>query len=420
MALSTLSAEQLLTRCDPASLALTDAPAAAIVGQPRAAAAVEYALATPHAGHHLFVAGPSGSGRRALVRHAVQERLRNDGVTRSDWVYVNDFAQPHKPLALELPAGRGTALREDMKTLVLDLRTMIRTMFESEEYATEVERIDAEFKQRAEQSFIEVGREAQRRGLAMVRTPVGFTVAPQKDGEVMPPQVFEGLPPEQRAELQKAMAEVQEQLVRALRASMRLRKEHADRVRELNRSMTRVAADHALEEIHERHADLPKVAAWLDSVAADVVEHAEDFRAPAEEDGNAAESGEEHADLSRYEVNLLLDATSTDGAALVEADLPTVPNLVGRIDHIARFGMLLTDFRLIKGGLLHRANGGHLLIDAVQLLSQPYAWQTLKRALRRGEIRIEAVAEQLGLISDRKSTRLNSSHNSESRMPSSA
>lgn len=399
MALRTLSAEQLLTRCDPASLTLTDAPAAAIVGQPRAAAAVEFALSTPHAGHHLFVAGPPGSGRRALVRQAVQERLRHDGVTRSDWVYVNHFAMPHKPLALELPAGRGTALREDMKTLVRDLRTMIRTMFESEEYATEVERIGAEFKQRAEQSFIEVGREAQRRGLAMVRTPVGFTVAPQKDGEVMPPPVFESLPPEQRAELQKAMAEVQEQLVRVLRSSMRLRKEHADRVRELNRSMTRVAADHALEDIRGRHADLPKVAAWLESVAVDMVEHAEDFRAPPEEEEEGSEGSQEPGDLSRYEVNLLFDATASDGEALVEADLPTVPNLVGRVDHIARFGMLLTDFRMIKGGLLHRANGGHLLIDAVKLLTQPFAWQTLKRALLRAEIRIEAVAEQLGMSS---------------------
>ena len=398
MAARPLAPGDLLTRCDPASLALDTPPDGAIVGQPRAAAAVQYAIATPHAGHHLFVAGPPGSGRRALVRHAVEAHLRNDGVTRADWVYVNHFVQPHKPLALELPAGRGTALRDEMKTLVRDLRTMIRTMFESEEYATEVERIDAEFKERAEQSFIEVGKEAHRRGLAMVRTPVGFTVAPQKDGEVMPPQVFESLPPEQRAELQKAMAEVQDQLVRALRASMRLRKEHADRVRELNRSMTRVAAEHALEDIRERHADLPKVAAWLDSVAADVVEHAEDFRGPGEEEAGS-EPAEDRADLSRYEVNLLFDATASDGEALVEADLPSVPNLVGRVDHIARFGMLLTDFRLIKGGLLHRANGGHLLIDAVKLLTQPFAWATLKRALLRGEIRIEAVAEQLGVIS---------------------
>ena len=148
----------------------------------------------------ITIASCSSSAAKAraaippLVRHVIVLDPRYEDADSVDWVYVNHFALPHKPLALELPAGRGTALREDMKTLVRDLRTMIRTMFESEEYATEVERIDGEFKQRAEQSFIEVGREAQRRGLAMVRTPVGFTVAPQKDGEVMPPQVFEKLP----------------------------------------------------------------------------------------------------------------------------------------------------------------------------------------------------------------------------------
>jgi len=395
-----LTPAELARRCDAASLQIDLAlPAAAgvIIGQPRAAAAVEFAITTPHPGHHLFVAGPPGSGRRALVRHAVQAQVSRQGVQRSDWVYVHQFAQAHKPIALELPAGRGAALRKDMQSLVRDLRTMIRTLFESEEYATEVERIDAEFKERAEQAFIEVGKEAQRRGLAMVRTPVGFTVAPQKDGEVMPPQVFESLPESERTALQKAMAEVQDQMVRALRASMRLRKEHADRVRELSRSMTRVAAEHAMEDIRERYADLPRVSAWFDTVCADVVDHAEEFRA-TEEDASAA-SGEDHADLSRYEVNLLLDATASDGGPIVEADLPSHPNLVGRVDHVARFGMLLTDFRLIKGGLLHRANGGYLLIDAVKLLTQPFAWAALKRALLRGEIRIESLAEQFGAIS---------------------
>lgn len=395
-----LTPAELARRCDPASLEIESplAPESGlIVGQPRAAAAVEFAITTPHIGHHLFVTGPPGSGRRALVRQAVQAQVHRQGVQRSDWVYVHQFALPHKPIALELPAGRGAALRQDMQALVRDLRTMIRTLFESEEYATEAERVDAEFKERAEQAFIEVGKEAHRRGLAMVRTPVGFTVAPQKDGEVMPPQVFESLPESERTGLQKAMAEVQEQLVRALRASMRLRKDHADRVRELSRSMTRVAAEHAMEDIRERYADLPRVIAWFDTVGADVVDHAEDFRVTEDDVGGA--SSEDHADLSRYEVNLLLDATASDGKPIVEADLPSHPNLVGRVDHVARFGMLLTDFRLIKGGLLHRANGGYLLIDAVKLLTQPFAWAALKRALLGGEIRIESLAEQFGAIS---------------------
>lgn len=401
MSARTLLPRELITRCDPATLAGDDPgggqPGSAIVGQARAAGAIEFGVAMQHAGYHVFVAGQPGTGRKSLVRGAIAEQVANAGLHRSDWVYVNNFEQPHRPLALELPVGRGAALRGDMQTLVRDLRTMIPSMFEGEEYATEVERINAEYKERAEHDFSEVAREAQRRGLTLVRTPMGFTVTPQKDGEVMPPEVFQSLPEAERATLQKAMAEVQDQLVRALRASMRLRKEHADRIRELNRSMTRLAVDHAIEETRARYADLPRVTTYLDAVSADMIDHAEDFH--AHEDEPAAAAAEQQGGLARYEVNLVLDAAASDGAPIVEADLPSVQNLVGRVDHIARFGMLMTDFRLIKGGLLHRANGGYLLIDAIKLLTQPFAWQTLKRALLRGEIRIESVADWLGVIS---------------------
>lgn len=404
MAARTLAANELVTRCDPASLGLPEtgdaaAPVATgeIVGQPRAVAAIEFGVTMVRPGHHLFVMGPAGSGRRTLVRQAIANQVAVDGVQRSDWVYVNNFTQPHKPLALELPAGRGTRLRSDLQALVRDLRTMIPGMFDSEEYATELERINSEFKDRAEQAFTEVAHEAQQRGLALVRTPVGFTVTPQKDGEVMPPQAFEALPEAERETLQKAMGEVQDQLLRVLRSSMRLRKEHADRVRELNRSMTRLAVDHTIDDLRARYADLAPVARYLDAVSADVIEHAEDFRAHDEEAANA--EGEPAASLARFEVNLVLDAAAANGAPIVEAELPSHQNLVGRVDHVARFGMLVTDFRMIKGGLLHRANGGYLLIDALKLLTQPFAWQTLKRALLGGEIRIESMAELVGVIS---------------------
>jgi predicted ATP-dependent protease len=401
MAARTLTPQELVTRCDPALLSADDlagtTPDATIVGQPRAVAAIDLGVAMASPGHHLFVMGPAGTGRRTLVRQAIATRVATGGVRRSDWVYVNNFEHPDKPLALQLPAGRGARLRSDLQTLVRDLRTMIPGMFDSEEYATELERINADVKERADNAFAEVGREAQQRGLALVRTPMGFTVTPQKDGEVMPPQVFEALPEAERQALQKAMGEVQDQLLRVLRSSMRLRKEHADRVRELNRSMTRLAVDHAIEDLRSRYADLPPVARYLDAVSADVIEHAEDFRAHDEE--GASNEGEASGNLARYEVNLVLDAAASNGAPIVEADLPSHQNLVGRVDHVARFGMLVTDFRMIKGGLLHRANGGYLLIDALKLLTQPFAWQTLKRALLRGEIRIESMAELVGVIS---------------------
>jgi len=129
-----------------------------------------------------------------------------------------------------------------------------------------------------------------------------------------------------------------------------------------------------------------------------VVDHAEDFRAHGS-DGGAEALGELRGDLSRYEVNLLVDAAGQDGSAIVEADLPTHSNLVGRVEHLARLGALVTDFRLIKAGLLHRANGGYLLVDALKLLTQPFAWDALKRALIRREIRIESMAEMVSLVS---------------------
>lgn len=392
-----LQAHELAVRCDPASLGLEagiDALAGGIVGQDRARAAVEFGIAMPHAGYHLFVMGPAGSGKRSLARRAIQAKLAHDGVHRSDWVYVHNFDQPKRPVALQLAAGRGAALRADLRALVEELRTTIPAAFESEEYAAEVERLNADFKERAERGLLEVGDAARQRGLLMLRTPTGFNFAPRKGDEVMSPQDYEALPADERSRLQQAVEDLQDRLVHVLRASMRQRKDHADRLRKLNRATTQLAVDHAVDEAMGRYADLPQVLLHLEAVRSAVIDNADAFRT---RDDSDARSGE--AELARFEVNLLVDAGGSDGAPVVEADLPSYQNLVGRIDHIAHFGMLVTDFRHIQAGLLHRANGGYLLVDAVKLLTQPLAWPALKRALLRGEIRVESMAEVLSLVS---------------------
>ena len=407
--MSVVDVAKLVTRCDPASLGLDEpaaataeptapaAPGATIVGQERARAAIEFGAATREPGFHLFVMGPPGAGRRSLARQVIERQAARDAVQRSDWLYVNNFERPHQPIALELPAGRGAQLRADMRAQVRDLRALIPAVFESEEYAAQADQINNEFKEHAEQALREVAQEAERRGLAMIRTPVGFTFAPQKNDEVMPPDAFQALPEEERSTLQKAMGELQDQLLRVLRAQMRMRKEHADKLRALDRSMTLLAVEHAVDDTKARYAEWPRVAAYLDAVRADIIDNANDFKSREDEDGEG--KGGSSSDLGRYEVNLVLDATESPASPIVEADLPTVQNLVGRVDHIARFGALLTDFRLVKGGLLHKANGGTLLIDAVKLLQQPYAWPALKRALAKREIRIESLGEMLSIVS---------------------
>lgn len=397
-----LSAHELATHCDPALLDAASAPQGTeLVGQDRARAAVAFGIAMRRAGYHLYVMGPPGSGRHSLVRRAIARQVAQDGTQRSDWVYVNNFAAPHRPIALQLAAGRGAQLREHMRALVDELRSTIPAAFESEEYAAELERLNTEFKERVEHGLIEVSHEAQAQGLVMVRTPVGFTFAPQKGSEVMSPQEFEALPEAERARLQQAMAQLQERLVHALRESMRLRKEHADRLRTLNRATTQLAVDHAVDETRAHYADLPAVVAYLEAVRAAVIENADAFRGREDGDPNAAaaQAMAQADELARYEVNLVVDAGGSDGTPIVDADLPSYQNLVGRVDHMARFGMLVTDFRHIKAGLLHRANGGYLLLDALKLLTQPFAWAALKRALLARQIRIESMAEMFSMVS---------------------
>jgi len=273
MAAHLLQASELAVHCDAAALepgldleGAGGSAQAEIVGQERARAAVEFAVAMRQPGYHLFVMGPAGAGKHSLARRAIDAHVARVGIHRSDWVYVNNFEHPHQPIVLQLAAGVGARLRADMRALVDELRTTIPAAFESEEYAAEAERLNAGFKENAERSLVAVGGEAQQRGLVMIRTPVGFTFAPRKGDEVMSTQDFEALPEDERTRLQQAVAELQERLVHVLRASMRLRKEHADRVRTLDRRTTQLAVDHAVDEMKARYADVPAVLGHLEAV----------------------------------------------------------------------------------------------------------------------------------------------------------
>jgi lon-related putative ATP-dependent protease len=181
---------------------------------------------------------------------------------------------------------------------------------------------------------------------------------------------------------------------------MRWRKERLERIRELNREMTLFAVGHLVDELKQRYAAWPRVVEYLDAVQRDVIENDDDFRKQEEESSPIARLIQhEEPSLRRYEVNVLVDNGAPDGSPVVYADHPTLQNLVGRIDHVSRLGTLTTDFSLIKPGALHRANGGYLLLDAIRLLTQPFAWDGLKRALLRHQIRIESLGEAYGLIS---------------------
>jgi lon-related putative ATP-dependent protease len=379
---------------------------AQVIGQPRAVEAMQFGMGMERKGYNIFALGPTGTGKREVICGYFERRARDEPVP-DDWCYVNNFAERHKPKTIRLPAGKGLAFRDDMDELIEGLSTALSAAFESEEYQARRQSINEELQERQSSAFQELQEVAQEKGIALLRTPGGLVFAPVKDGEVLSSEEVQKLSEEERKGLESEVETLQGELQKIVRQVPGWQRETQRKLKDLNREMANFAVGGLIDELRQQYSEYPDIVDHLDEVQTDVVENARDFlQADEQESGlpamlrGAMQGSDGGSALSRrYRVNLLVDHSGSDGAPVVYEDNPTYQNLVGRVEHRAQMGALLTDFNLIKPGALHRANGGYLILDARKLLLQPYAWEALKRALQSGEIRIESLGQMLSLVS---------------------
>jgi lon-related putative ATP-dependent protease len=401
-----LPAERLRRRTDPDLLnfeSTAELPELPIsIGQERPISAIRFGVKIERPGYNVFALGPAGVGKYTLVHGAVQERAAAEPPP-PDWCYINNFDQPYRPKVLRLPNGVGRQFRQDMERLVEDMQTALSAAFESEEYQARRRALEGEFQEVQQASLMELQEQAKQRNLALLRTPAGLAFAPLKEGNVLPPEEFEKLPEEDQKRVQADVEVMQEQLQKVLGNAPRWERELRHRLRELNREVAGVVLNDLHAEVTEKYKELPEVQAHLDAVRHDVTERLGDFLVAGEKRREAGEGESQAAfvepvsPLRRYQVNLLVDSAELTGAPVIYESNPTYSNLTGRVEQMAQMGALITDFMLIKPGMLHRANGGYLILDALKVLSSPYAWEGLKRALEFGEIRIESTMQMLSL-----------------------
>lgn len=412
--LNPLKVHELRRRSDPQRFAFrtTDElqPIEGLIGQERALEAVQFGTRISSPGYNLFALGSSGSGRHTAIRKLVEETAAS-APAPDDWVYVNNFADSHKPKALRLPPGIALHFRDAMQELIEDLRTAIPATFESDEYRNQRRAIDQSLEDGHESAFDDLRTRAEAEHIGILRTPMGYALAPMQDGNVIKPDIFNELPLEQRQIIESKIAELQKELEEVLRRLPLIQKEHRAKLRALNTEVAKLTVDVSIAEISAKFSDVDTIQTYLAEAKTDLITNAGIFlESEQAEDGGAfpaAALNPLDPKFRRYSVNVIVGSPELAedagrrrlGAPVVFEELPTYANLLGRIEHISQLGALVTDFTLIKPGALHRANGGFLILDAARVLTEPLSWEALKRSLRGGYIKITSAGEQLSLVS---------------------
>lgn len=396
-----LKADEIYRRFDPALLDFKTTKEAEIfdevIGQGRAINAIEFGIQIKNSGYNLYVLGPSGLGKQSTVMQYLSTQVESSS-TPSDWCYVNNFDQPGKPYALELPAGKGRALCNDMRRLIDDSKASMPVAFESDEYRAKLQEIEEKYEERRKESITRLTDEAEKHGVALIKGPHGFILGPIIDGKVIHESEFSKLPREQKERITEVIEIFEEKLSALIRRMPQLAREESAEIKSLERQTALATVDYLIGTLLDKYRDLPDVCHYFNNVKNDIADHVSAFIDHGEEQIFLGLVKEEGISFRRYEVNLLIDNAETKGAPIIYEDNPVYQNVVGRIEHESKLGAMFTDFTLIKPGALHKANGGYLVLDVIKLLRQPFTWDALKRALYAKEICIRSLGSLYGII----------------------
>ena len=410
MAITKLKSQQLYRKCNPNKFKFNTTAEleerVSVLGQDRAISAVELGINIKSRGYNLFCLGPEGTGKTSLVKRILDKegKLRP---TPSDWVYVYNFDEPHKPIAIDFKAGLASSFAKDMEEFSDFVEVDLPLVVKNELYEEQLSSIREKYQEKRNDYVKVLQKKAKGKKVSLLHMPMGVVVAPMKNGEIISPDVFDALSEEEKNEIMADLNAMQEEIAQHQDEAPQWEEKQAEEIKKLQEKLVVDAIKKPLDEIKQKYKGNKKVAEYLKTVRNYLLDNITTY-VPSYDQDNKPQGGEddpmsglltqlkgqqEEDKTSKFKVNVVVKNVPDSGAPIVLLDHPTQGNLVGKVERLQQFGALITDFSLIKGGALHKANGGFLLIDARKLLLQPYSWDSLKRALGAKEIKIEAPSE---------------------------
>lgn len=410
MAITKLTSDQLYRKCDPSKFDFNSTAdleeRLSALGQDRAIHAVELGIHIKSRGYNLFCLGPEGTGKTSLVKRILEKEAKNRK-TPDDWAYVYNFDEPYKPIAISFPAGQAAEFAKDVDELLEELSDSLPEIIESEEYKAALGIIRQKYKTKKEEYINVLQKKAKGKRVSLLHMQMGLVVAPMKDGEVLSPDAFEQLPEEEKKMIMDDLNAMQEEIENATQDLPRWEEKQKREITVLREKFVRSAVKDPIDALRKKYKSL-QPSRFLKQIQDNILNNIDDF-VPTDSDKQTAAAGAEEDPLqlllskmkqpeedkfAKFKVNVIVKNVPDSGAPIITVDYPTQGNLVGKVERIQQYGALLTDFTLIKAGALHQANGGFLLLDARKVLEQPYAWDSLKRAIASKRVKIEAPSEE--------------------------
>ena len=383
-------------------------PSDEIIGQERAQKALRFGLEIREKGFNLYVAGIPGTGRRTAVKKFLDE-LAKTKPKADDWVYVNNFVNPYEPLAIRLPPAMGNRLKSDMVSFITEARRALRRAFESDDYAAKREAALGKLDSEREKIVGEVNESAAKQGFSIQMGPTGLMIIPVINTKPLTQEEFEALSKETQAEILKKREALDVDLHAGFRHIRELDAKEMEVVNALNNEIALYAIGHLLAGLKEKYGKIPDVLTYIDNVQKDILENLVTFLGSVQPQPQQPDQVPPQfqqwlvKDLAfrKYEINVVVDNSSLVGAPVVFEETPSYQNLLGKAEKEIQFGVVTTDFMMIRPGSVHKANGGYLVLPVIDLFRYPFAWDGLKSALKTEKIRIEEPGEQAGFIMTR-------------------
>lgn len=400
-----LTVEDLRNVCDPASFTFETTKELesldGIIGQGRAAAAMEFGLAIKRTGYNIFVAGMTGTGRSSYTRSIVNKIAQNEK-TPEDWCYVYNFKTPDNPIAINLPAGLGSKLEKDMRRLIKSLKIEIPKAFGGEEYQKQKSDIIQFYQGESAQLMEHFGLFAKQKGFAIKKSDKGILTIPTIGDKVIEENDFLKLENEERRIIEENSFVVQSKLLDTMKQIKEIEKSAMEKLEQLEAKIALVTVEQPITDLKDKYVNYKSVVEYLHSVQKDITHNIEEFLglSKTEAEDNAFPDRIKDKDYTKkYHINLIVDRRDTVGAPVIFESNPKYHNLFGKIEYESSLGVVKTDFSRIKPGSIHAANGGYIIINMADLTHNPESWEGIKRAIKTNSITIENIYSIVGIVS---------------------